>query len=82
MKKIVDDAIAVIPWMREDSLKCAERRHKKKIRNNQLLDKEEAKTDKSEHQSWVLFLLLPSMVVDQKDWHLKTRKTSKIEWMK
>ena len=42
VKKIIDDAIAVSPWMTEDSLKCAARRHKHKISNNQLLDKEEA----------------------------------------
>ena len=49
VKKIIDDAIAVSPWMTENSLKCAARRHKQKISNNQLLDKEEAETDKSEH---------------------------------
>ena len=38
--KIIDDTIAVILWMTENSLKCAERRHKKKISNNKLLDKE------------------------------------------
>ena len=40
LKKIIDDAIAVSPWMTQDSLKYAARRHKQKICNNQLLDKE------------------------------------------
>ena len=39
VKKIIGDAIAVIPWMIEDSLKCAVRRHKQKISNNQLFEK-------------------------------------------
>ena len=39
IKKIIDDAISVSPWMTEDSLKCAARIHKQKISNNQLLDK-------------------------------------------
>ena len=30
-KKIIDDAIAVIPWMTADSLRRAERIHKQKI---------------------------------------------------
>ena len=42
VKKIINDAIAVSPWMTEDSLNCAARRHKQKIIKNQLLDKEEA----------------------------------------
>ena len=42
LKKIINDAIAVSPWMTEDSLNCAARRHKQKIIKNQLLDKEEA----------------------------------------
>ena len=50
VKKIIDDAIAVSPWMKENSLKCVERRHKHKISNSQLIDKEEAETDKSENQ--------------------------------
>ena len=32
--KIINDVIAVIPWMTEDSLQCASRRHKQKIINN------------------------------------------------
>ena len=39
LKKITDDAISVSPWITEDSLKCAERRHKQKISNNKPLDK-------------------------------------------
>ena len=39
VKKIIDDAISVSPWMTGDSLKCAARRHKQKISNNQLADK-------------------------------------------
>ena len=40
LEKSINDAIAVSPWMTENSLKCSERIHKKKISNNQLLDKE------------------------------------------
>ena len=40
VKKIINDDIAVSPCMTEDSLKCTTRRHKQKISNNQLLDKE------------------------------------------
>ena len=50
MWKIIDDAISVSPWITENIIKCAARRHKQKISNNQLIDKEEAETDKSEHQ--------------------------------
>ena len=32
VKEIIDDAIAVGPWMTEDSLKCAARRHMQKIK--------------------------------------------------
>ena len=62
VKKIINDVIAVSPWMAEDSLKCAARIHKQKIRNNQLLDGEEAETDKSEHQTSVLGLLSTTTV--------------------
>ena len=62
MWKIIDDAIAVSPWMTEDRLKCAARRHNQKISNNQLLDKEEAETDKSEHQTSVLVLIYTTTV--------------------
>ena len=37
--KIINFAISVSPWMPEDSLKCAARRHNQKISNNQLLYK-------------------------------------------
>ena len=47
-------AIAVSPWMTQDSLKCAARIHKQKISNNQPLDKEEYETDKIENQASVL----------------------------
>ena len=50
VKNIIDDAIAVSPWMTENILKCAARRNKQKIMNNRIIDKEEAETDKSEHQ--------------------------------
>ena len=40
--KIIDDAITDSPWMTEDNLKCAEIRHKQKISNNKIIDKEEA----------------------------------------
>ena len=43
--------------MKDNSLNCAARRHKQKISNNQLLDKEEAKTDKRGHQISVLGLI-------------------------
>ena len=36
MKKIINDAIYVIPWMIEGSLKCEARRHKQKIINNKI----------------------------------------------
>ena len=55
--KIIDDNIDVIPWMTENSLKCEARRHKQKISNNQLLDKEETETNKSEHQTSVLGII-------------------------
>ena len=45
--KKIDDSIAVSPCMTQDSLRCASRKNKQKISNNQLLDKEEAKTDKN-----------------------------------
>ena len=35
MKKIIDDAIFFSPCMTENSLKCAARRHKQKMSNNQ-----------------------------------------------
>ena len=57
VKKIIDDAIFVSPLMIENSLDCAARRHKQKISNNQLIDKEESGTDKSEHQPSVLGLI-------------------------
>ena len=47
VKKIIDNDISVIPWMTENSLNCAAIRHKQKIRNTQLLDKEEDETEKS-----------------------------------
>ena len=37
VKRIIDDAIAVSPWMTADSLKCAARRQKQKKRNNELI---------------------------------------------
>ena len=62
VKKIIDDAIAVSPLITENSLKCAARRHKQKISNNQLIDKEEAETEKSEHQPSVLGLICNTSV--------------------
>ena len=41
----------VIPWMTENKTKCAAIIHKKKISNDKKIDKEEAETDKSEHQT-------------------------------
>ena len=75
VKKIIYDAIAVIPWMTQDILKCAAKRHRQNISNNQLLDKEESETDKSEHQTSVLggAPLLPSMVEYQKVRHAETK---------
>ena len=64
MNKIVDDAIYVSPWMTGDSLKCVARRHKQKISSNQLIDKEEAKTYKNEHQTSVLGLISTTNVND------------------
>ena len=40
VNKIIDDAITVSPWMTDNSLKFAVIRHKHKISNNQLPDKE------------------------------------------
>ena len=57
LKEIINDAVAVIPCMTQDTLKCAVRRYKQKISNNQILDKEEAEADKSEHQTSVLSLI-------------------------
>ena len=57
VNKIINDAIAVSPWMIEESLKFSERRHKQKISNNKLPDKEEAEADKHEHQTSVLSLI-------------------------
>ena len=54
MKKIIADSIAISPWITGDVLKCTLIRYQKNISNNQLLDKEEEKTDKSEHQTSVL----------------------------
>ena len=54
MWKIIDDVIDVRPRMKETILKCAARRHKQKIGNNQLIDKEEYETDKSENETSVL----------------------------
>ena len=48
--------------MIEDGLKFVERRHKQKISNNQLLDKEEAETDKSGHQTSVLGIISTTTV--------------------
>ena len=48
--------------MTENSLKCAARRHKQKRSNNKLIDKEEAETDKSEHQPSVLGLISTTAV--------------------
>ena len=42
VKRIIDDSIAVRPWIIEDILKCAARRYKNKISKYKLLDKEEA----------------------------------------
>ena len=58
VKTIVNDAISVIPWMIQDSLKCAAIKHKQSISNNQLIDKEEAEADKSEME----FLLVHSIL--------------------
>ena len=57
MKKTTNDDIAVRPWKTKDSLKCVARRKKQKISNNKLLDEEESKIDKSEHQTSVLGLI-------------------------
>ena len=62
LKKIIDDSIAFSPWMIENRLKCAVRRHKQNISNNKPLDKEEAETDKSEHQKSVLGLIYTTTV--------------------
>ena len=48
--------------MTHESLKCAVRRHTHKISNNQLFDKEEAETDKSEHQTSVLGIISTTTV--------------------
>ena len=43
--------------MAEDILKSAAIRHKQKISNKQVIDKEEAEADKSEHQTPVLSII-------------------------
>ena len=48
--------------MTENSLNCAARRHKHKISNNQLIDREESQTDKSEHQPSVLGVICTTAV--------------------
>ena len=78
LKKIIDDATAVRPWMKEDRLKCALIRHNQKISNNQLLDKEEAETDKSEHQTSVLGLIFTITVSGGRP----KGSTSEREWVK
>ena len=40
VKKIINDAIDVSPWMTDNILKCASRRHKQKTSNNKILDEE------------------------------------------
>ena len=57
VKKIIADSIAISPWMTGDILNCTAIRHQNNISNNQLLDKEEEKTDKSEHQTSVLGII-------------------------
>ena len=48
--------------MTENILKCAARRYKQNISNNQLIDKEEAEPDKSEHQPSFLVLIYTTAV--------------------
>ena len=62
VKIITNDSIAVSPWMTQNSLKCAATRHKQKICNNRLLDKEESGTDKKEHQTSVLGIISTTTV--------------------
>ena len=84
VKEIIDDSIAVSPWVIEDSLKCASRIHKQKICNNQLLYKEEAETYQRKHQTSVLGLISTTNAngIRPKGSTLKNKKTSKKEWMK
>ena len=84
MQKNINDAIAVSPWMTGEILKCKVRRHTQKIKNNQLLDKEESETDKGEHQTSVLGLISTTIVNGRrpKGLTLKKKKISKREWMK
>ena len=35
MLKIINVAVAIRPWIKEENLKCAATRHNKKISNNQ-----------------------------------------------
>ena len=48
--------------MTQDSLNCEARIHKQKISKNQLLNKEEAELDKSEHQTSFLSLISTDIV--------------------
>ena len=84
VEESINDTIAVSPWMTQDSLKCTERRNNQNISNNQLLDKEEPKTDKIEHQTSVLDLISTTTVNGgrPKVSTLKNNKTSKRERMK
>ena len=70
--------------MIEGIIKCAERIHKQNISNNQLLDKEEAETDKSDHQTSVLGLIYTTTINGgiPKGSTLNNKKTSNREWMK
>ena len=62
--------------MTENILKFTARRHKQKISNNQLLDKEESETDKSEHQTSVLGIICTINVNGgrEKVWTIKNNK--------
>ena len=59
-KKMV--SFFVIPWMTENKTKCAAIIHKKKISNDKKIDKEEAETDKSEHQTSLLGIISITIV--------------------
>ena len=50
--------------MTENIIKCAARRHKQKIINNEIIDKDESGIDKIEHEPLVLGLIWTTVAND------------------
>ena len=85
VKKTIDNAIAVSPWMTEDSLKCAARRHthRRYVTINYLI-KKKLEQIKLKHQTSVLGLISTTIVNGgrPKGLTLKNKKISNREWVK